>query len=90
MESKDVSLFNSREFAQLLYRVSILGGFFLMLVLRLSLSMNSHNAEYLESQSVDQTRAVSHFFSERLTKPSIRMTMFVFLILKSSSQRTSF
>lgn len=65
-------------------------GFFLMLVLRLSLSMNSHNAEYLESQSVDQTRAVSHFFSERLTKPSIGMTMFVFLILKSSSQRTSF
>lgn len=67
-----------------------IGWVFLMLVLRLSLSMNSHNVEYLESQSVDQTRAVSHFFSERLTKPSIRMTMFVFLILKSSSQRRVF
>lgn len=45
--------------------------------------MNSHNVEYLESQAVDQTRAASHLLRERLTKSSIRMTMFIFLILKN-------
>lgn len=45
--------------------------------------MNSHNVEYLESQAVDQARAASHLLRERLTKSSIRMTMFIFLILKN-------
>ena len=52
--------------------------------------MNFHNVEYLESQAVDQTRAGSHLLCERLTKPSIRMTMFIFLILKPSSREHIF
>ena len=61
-----------------------------MLDLRLSLPMNSHSVEYLESQAVDQTRAGSHLLCERLTKPSISMTMFIFLILKPSSREQVF